>query len=120
MQVEMREGGGVASLAFNMGTILPITYWVEGWGEGNEARPVTFPSPGFAALATLSPEGERGFWDQKSSGASSSFTCQGRPCLFSMSMKGSGSNCSMLNTPSPFHAPVSMRAAPIIAGTPVV
>ena len=66
--------------------------------------------------------GRRG--DQKSSGFASSFTCHGRPCLFSMSMKGSGSICSMLNTPpSPFgpvHVPVTIIAAPIIAGTPVV
>jgi hypothetical protein len=36
------------------------------------------------------------------------------------SMKGSGSNCSMLNTPLPRHFPVSIILAPIIAGTPVV
>ena len=57
---------------------------------------------------------------QNASGSSSSWTCQGRPCLFSMSMNGSGSSCSMLNTPAPRQAPVSIKAAPIIAGTPVV
>ena len=49
--------------------------------------------------------------DQKSSGASNSFTCHGRPCLFSMSMKGSGSICSMLNTPSPDQVPVTIIEA---------
>ena len=58
--------------------------------------------------------------DQTGSGPSSSSTLQGRPWPFSISMNGSGSNCSMLNTPSPRHLPVSIIAAPIIAGTPVV
>src|SRR3546814_10123435 len=50
----------------------------------------------------------------KSSGASSSFTCHGRTCRCSMSMKGSGSICSMLNTPSPFNVPVTIFTAPNI------
>jgi len=37
-----------------------------------------------------------------------------------MSMNGSGSNCSMLNTPFPAQLPFNISAAPIIAGTPVV
>ncbi len=57
---------------------------------------------------------------QKSSGAGSSFTCHGKPCVFSMSMKGSGSSCSILNTPAPDQMPCTISAAPIIAGTPVV
>lgn len=64
--------------------------------------------------------GQESARDQNSTGPSSSFTCQGSPCSFSMSMNGSGSNCSMLNTPSPAHLPVIIIAAPIIAGTPVV
>ena len=44
----------------------------------------------------------------------------GRPCRFSFSMNGSGSSCSMLNTPAPRQAPVSISMAPIMAGTPVV
>ena len=35
-------------------------------------------------------------------------------------IKGSGSNCSILKTPSPCHALVSIIIAPIMAGTPVV
>ena len=57
---------------------------------------------------------------QNASGPASSSTVHGRPCALSIAMNGSGSNCSMLNTPSPRHAPVSIIAAPIIAGTPVV
>ena len=45
---------------------------------------------------------------------------QGRPWLFRASMNGSGSNCSMWNTPWPCHLPVSIIMAPIMAGTPVV
>ena len=47
-------------------------------------------------------------------------TCHGRPCSLSISMNGSGSNCSMFHTPASFHMPLSISAAPIIAGTPVV
>jgi len=45
---------------------------------------------------------------------------QGRPKRLRSAMKGSGSNCSILNTPWPRQAPVSMSLAPIMAGTPVV
>ena len=57
---------------------------------------------------------------QNSTGPSSSSTVQGSPCWFSISMNGSGSICSMLNTPSPSQMPCTTMAAPIIAGTPVV
>jgi len=53
-------------------------------------------------------------------GASRVRICQGRPYLLRSSIKGSGSNCSMLNTPLPRHSPVSIILAPIMAGTPVV
>ncbi|KAF5042250.1 hypothetical protein DSECCO2_514570 [anaerobic digester metagenome] len=49
-----------------------------------------------------------------------STTTQGRPWMFSFSMNGSGSSCSMLKTPAPRHLPVSIIMAPIMAGTPVV
>ena len=58
--------------------------------------------------------------DQKANGAARVSTFQGRPWLFISAMNGSGSSCSMLNTPAPFQAPVSISDAPIIAGTPVV
>lgn len=51
---------------------------------------------------------------------SSSSTFQGRPCLFSSSIKGSGSNSSILCTPVSYHFFSSISFAPIIAGTPVV
>lgn len=47
-------------------------------------------------------------------------SCQGRPCLLSSSMKGSGSNSSTLYTPDFFQSPCMKRRAPIQAGTPVV
>lgn len=49
-----------------------------------------------------------------------STTTQGRPWMFSFSMNGSGSSCSMLKTPAPRHLPASIIMAPIMAGTPVV
>lgn len=49
-----------------------------------------------------------------------STTTHGNPCRFRASMNGSGSNCSMLNTPLPVHLPVTIIMAPIMAGTPVV
>ena len=45
---------------------------------------------------------------------------QGSPHLFRASMKGSGSNSSMLWTPGLFQVPVISIMAPIMAGTPVV
>jgi len=50
----------------------------------------------------------------------SSLTCQGRPLLASSSRNGSGSICSMCCTPAFLHLPVSIMAAPTMAGTPVV
>ncbi len=53
-------------------------------------------------------------------------TSQGRPWMLSCSMKGSGSNCSTLNTPPlsgmllPCHFFWSIIMAPIMVGTPVV
>ena len=39
---------------------LPLPFRGEGWGEGNWGEVAfTGPSPAFAALGTLSPEGER-------------------------------------------------------------
>ncbi len=49
-----------------------------------------------------------------------SSTTQGRPYMFSASIKGSGSNSSTLNTPGFFHVPFITSMAPIMAGTPVV
>jgi len=45
---------------------------------------------------------------------------QGNPWILSSSIKGSGSNSSILKTPLPLHLPSSISFAPIIAGTPVV
>lgn len=72
------------------------------------------------ALLRVSEWSSIALGNQKSTGPSSSLTCHGRPCALSMSMKGSGSISSMLNTPSPDHLPVSIIALPIMAGTPVV
>ncbi len=44
----------------------------------------------------------------------------GRPRRPSSTMNGSGSKSSTLNTPAPFHVPVTSIMAPIMAGTPVV
>ena len=49
-----------------------------------------------------------------------SSTTHGRPYWLSMSINGSGSNSSILKTPSLSHTLSSTNAAPIIAGTPVV
>lgn len=57
---------------------------------------------------------------QNPTGPSNSSTVHGRPCWLSISMKGSGSISSMLNTPSPLQMPCTIIALPIIAGTPVV
>ena len=51
---------------------------------------------------------------------SGSVTFQGRPYLPSSSRKGSGSICSMFQTPGFIHFPVSIIIAPTMAGTPVV
>ena len=56
---------------------------------------------------------------QRQSGHLNSST-QGSPYWLSFSMNGAGSNCSMLYTPAPFHTPVAISMAPIMAGTPVV
>ncbi len=50
----------------------------------------------------------------------SNSSCQGRPCLLSSSMKGSGSNSSTFHTPGFFHRPSINMRAPMQAGTPVV
>ena len=47
-------------------------------------------------------------------------SCQGRPCLLSCSMNGSGSNSSTFHTPGLRQRPLKNIMAPIIAGTPVV
>ena len=52
--------------------------------------------------------------------AGCSSTTQGRPYWFSISMNGSGSISSRLKTPGFFQVPFTTRAAPIMAGTPVV
>lgn len=49
-----------------------------------------------------------------------SCTTQGRPRRLSCSMNGSGSSCSMFQTPGCIHLPVTIIMAPIMAGTPVV
>ena len=50
----------------------------------------------------------------------SALSCHGNPWGPSFSRNGAGSNCSTLKTPAPFHSPVSIIMAPIMAGTPVV
>ena len=49
-----------------------------------------------------------------------SCTTQGRPRRLSCSMNGSGSSCSIFQTPGCIHLPVTIIMAPIMAGTPVV
>lgn len=55
-----------------------------------------------------------------SSRSPSKISCQGRPCLFSSSIKGSGLNSSTFQTPGFFHRPNINMRAPMQAGTPVV
>ena len=50
----------------------------------------------------------------------SNTSCQGRPCLLSCSMNGSGSKSSTFHTPGLRQMPLRNIIAPIIAGTPVV
>src|SRR5262249_59284272 len=47
-------------------------------------------------------------------------TCQGSPRSATSARNGSGSSCSMLNTPALCHFFVTIIAAPVTAGTPVV
>ena len=78
--------------------------------EGRRIHPSPIKAAGISAVETV------GGTDL----AHSSTTCQGRPCTFRASMKGSGSNSSKFHTPARFHRPWSIILAPIIAGTPVV
>jgi hypothetical protein len=55
-----------------------------------------------------------------SSGHSPSTTTVGSPIGSSTSRNGSGSNCSMFQTPGLCHFPVSIMMPPTTAGTPVV
>lgn len=58
-----------------------------------------------------------GYYSSKSP---SNTSCQGNPCLFSCSMKGSESKSSTFQTPGFFQMPFRNIMAPIMAGTPVV
>src|SRR5690606_28648877 len=66
--------------------------------------------PGFYVAQCLNYNSRSTLW--------SSF--QGRPCLLSSAINGSGSNSSTLNTPGFFQSPFKYIIAPIIQGTPVV
>ena len=116
--LERQKDLGIAPIAHILehGQIAPHRRLVnDEAGRGHTAQIKFSKGPGAARLGF-----HRHLTDQKSKGAGSSSTFQGRPCLFRRSMKGSGSSCSILNTPAPAHWPVSIRAAPIMAGTPVV
>ena len=68
----------------------------------------------------LRGEGQPFYGFSHNSKSTSVNSCQGSPWIFNCSMKGSGSNSSVLKTPAFFHFPVRNSIAPIIAGTPVV
>ena len=86
-------------------------------GQGRGAMPHGFcPGVGAGCVPDSVPLGG-GYRESQSE---PSTTVHGSPAVASLARNGSGSNCSMLNTPAPRHFSVSIIFAPTIAGTPVV
>jgi hypothetical protein len=78
------------------------------------------PNPLEEGVGSFSCRGERPPPTQSSTNSIPANSSTGKPHLFIIAKNGSGSSCSTFQTPFCIHFPSSIRAAPIMAGTPVV